>query len=251
MNVYPVSTESADLFTANSRTNFTNILPQRQDDSYSHVSLEGVHLENSYCTVCQPPDNLPTIILQLPNLLRLEVNFVDTMVEAFGHNNLRRNSSTVYLTMKDCKYLSIDLVIKKIHSTLMELGAAERIKFKFDKSNKCTISHSVTNCFISAELLTVLGYKMFTNMEISPSTVKTYVRRLEVINAMSDFNYVKIERGLTRASISNGNLRFYLPQIIKVECENIVPVINGSKMSQFLNVSPGPKKTRVCIPTHL
>lgn len=242
MNAYPVSTESSDLFTANSRTSFTNILPERLDDSYTHVSLEEIHLENSYSTVCKPPDNLPSIILQLPFLLRRGNNFADSMIEAVGRNDLKDKSSTVYLTMKDSKYLSIDLLIKKIHSALAALRVDGKVKFQFDKSNKCTIEHDVTSCFISAELLLVLGYKMFPNMEISPSSVKSHVKELEVINTMSDFRYVKIENGLTKASISNGNLRVYLPRVIKVECDNILPVINGSKMSQFLNTAPGPRK---------
>ena len=166
MIIYPISTAST--------SHFTNLLPFNIPTEFKYAKIDAIHLENSYNTISEPPENLPHFILLVdPNQFSPGVNFTKNYPFAkVLHLKPRKkipgrmylfepvSFHQIFITIKDGQYKDLGEILPLINFILKKCGIDQNIKITLNEvTEKCEMKvRNLEACYISKLFLMTLGF---------------------------------------------------------------------------------------------
>ena len=252
------STSNIDPYDSNTRSFFTNILPENlinNDRSFS-VSLTRLNYENTFNSIKKSPN--PHIIIKCswPSTEDLPITNTHNMqiahrVFAKRENKDKVNVVTVYIYLKSGFYQTYLELINTINETLSAVGLHHKISFQsdFNKKFRLYISEDVFLCVFDYDIVMLLGFPAaITGKHIQQTYSLKTIEETENISASPIFQnellayktkYLRFNQGLHHSSEEFYNNVLFTPSIVKVYMCELQPNVESAGFSKLLAVCPG------------
>ena len=258
MILYPVSTASTDFYD-NSRSSFTNTLPFYIPSNFQYVKLNSIHFENAFLTIKLPPDSLPHIffIVSKANWRRARLS-VRELNEEFEHYFISCVAPDggypfyqVLIRIKEGRFESKTEFLFLLWNIFLNSKVSHYVKIMLTNTGTHILAlQKVEACFISEDLLRVLGFITLEEEKISAENiVKTYNLSILNIHTIEGKGYIyriidpPRPKTFIRASLPF-NPNIFLPKMIKVLCENIEESSFGSRNQKVMAIAPPPQRNK-------
>ena len=257
-SIYLSSTSNIDTHVRNTRSFFTNILPESiiNSDRKISVSLTRLNYENAFN--CIKKSSNPHIIIKCswPSKEDLPITKSQNMeiahrVFASRENIDEVNVVTVFIYLKSGLYQTYLELISTINETLSTVGLHHKINFQSDseKAFSLYISEDVYSCVFDFDIVMLLGFPaaLAGKHQLQTYSLKT-IEKTDNISTPPIFqnntlvnktNYFRFNQGLHHSSEAYYNNALFTPSIVKVYMYELQPNVESAGFSKLLAVCPG------------